>query len=185
LIRTREQLVSQRTELVNALRAHLYEFGHIAPHGIGYSSRLESILADEAAHMPDLVRTICGDLLEHNWQITDRVDTLSEKIDALSNKAEATRHLRTMPGIGRITALAIETFRLRWRCSNAAGILLLGLVWCRYKIRAVVSSGYSPEVRWVQGEDEAERHHRLNCGQRRIHAPTPPNWRQPAKPWLN
>lgn len=28
----------------------------------------------------------------------------------------------------------------------------LGLV--PYKIRAVVSSGYSPEVRWVQGEDE-------------------------------
>lgn len=35
VFRTREQLVGQRTELVNALRAHLYEFGHVAPQGIG------------------------------------------------------------------------------------------------------------------------------------------------------
>jgi transposase len=110
MFRTREQLVGQRTELVNILRAHLYEFGHIAPHGIGYLSRLESILEDEAAQMPDLVRTICRDLLEHIWQITDRVDSLSEKINGLSNKAETTRRLRTMPGVGPITALAIETF---------------------------------------------------------------------------
>ncbi|SEI21477.1 Transposase IS116/IS110/IS902 family protein [Rhizobium tibeticum] len=60
--------------------------------------------------MPDLVRTICRDLLEHIWQITDRVDSLGEKIDGLSNKAETTRRLRTMPGVGPITALAIETF---------------------------------------------------------------------------
>lgn len=33
--RTREQLVKQRTEAVNALRSHLYEFGHVAPEGIG------------------------------------------------------------------------------------------------------------------------------------------------------
>jgi transposase len=39
--RTREQLVKQRTEAVNALRSHLYEFGHVAPVGIGYVPRLE------------------------------------------------------------------------------------------------------------------------------------------------
>lgn len=36
LFRTREQFVKQRTEAVNALRSHLYEFGYIAPEGIGY-----------------------------------------------------------------------------------------------------------------------------------------------------
>lgn len=34
VFRTREQFVNQRTELVNALRAHLYEFGYVAPQGI-------------------------------------------------------------------------------------------------------------------------------------------------------
>jgi len=36
LFRTREQFVKQRTEAVNALRSHLYEFGYVAPEGIGY-----------------------------------------------------------------------------------------------------------------------------------------------------
>lgn len=34
LFRTREQLVHQRTELVNALRSYLYEYGHVLPIGI-------------------------------------------------------------------------------------------------------------------------------------------------------
>lgn len=33
LFRNREQLVRQRTELTNALRAYLYEYGYIAPQG--------------------------------------------------------------------------------------------------------------------------------------------------------
>ncbi len=34
MFRSREQLVNQRTELVNALRAYLYEFGYVAPQGL-------------------------------------------------------------------------------------------------------------------------------------------------------
>ncbi len=41
--RTREQLVTQRTEAVNALRSHLYEFGHVAPEGIGYQPCLAKV----------------------------------------------------------------------------------------------------------------------------------------------
>jgi len=36
LFRARERLVHQRTELVNALRAVLYEYGHTAAKGIGH-----------------------------------------------------------------------------------------------------------------------------------------------------
>lgn len=34
LFRARERLVHQRTELVNALRALLYEFGHVIPQAL-------------------------------------------------------------------------------------------------------------------------------------------------------
>lgn len=110
MFRAREQLVNQRTELVNALRAHLYEFGYIAPHGIRYLTRLEGLVEDEAVNLPELVRAICRGLLDHIRQMTSRIDALSDKIDALSSQADTTRRLRTMPGIGPITALAIETF---------------------------------------------------------------------------
>ncbi|RWP57661.1 MAG: IS110 family transposase [Mesorhizobium sp.] len=110
MFRTREQLVNQRTELVNALRAHLYEFGYIAPQGIRYLSRLECFVEDENAKLPDLAREICRDLLDQIYQLTGRIDALRKKIDALSREAEASRRLQTMPGVGPIAALAIETF---------------------------------------------------------------------------
>lgn len=46
LFRTRDEFVKQRTEAINALRSHLYEFGFIAPEGIGYLPRLSAILED-------------------------------------------------------------------------------------------------------------------------------------------
>ncbi len=54
LFRTREQFVKQRTEAVNALRSHLYEFGFIAPEGIGYLPRLAAALEDEGSDLPPL-----------------------------------------------------------------------------------------------------------------------------------
>jgi hypothetical protein len=49
LFRTREQVVKQRTEAVNALRSHLYEFGFIAPEGIGYGRALRRVRASRTA----------------------------------------------------------------------------------------------------------------------------------------
>jgi transposase len=108
--RTREQLVKQRTEAVNALRSHLYEFGHVAPVGIGYVPRLERVIADPDANIPELARDICRMLLEQIAQLTDRIDALKARIAAMSQEADMPRQLRTMPGVGPITALAVETF---------------------------------------------------------------------------
>lgn len=108
--RTREQLVKQRTEAVNALRSHLYEFGYIAPVGIGYVPRLARFVEDPDSGIPDLARDICRMLLEQIAQLTDRIKALKSKIAAMSNEAAMPRRLQTMPGIGPITALAVETF---------------------------------------------------------------------------
>lgn len=110
VFRVREQLVNQRTELVNALRSHLYEFGYIAPQGIWHLKRLEEIIADEQTDLPDVVRGICRGLLEQIGQLEARVDDLKKQIDTPSRQAETTRRLRTMPGVGPILALAVETF---------------------------------------------------------------------------
>lgn len=96
--------------MVNALRAHLYEFGHVAPQGIGHLRRLAEVVEDENTELPDLVREICGDLLDQIEQLTGRLDALKKTIDALSRKGETSQRLQTMPGVGPIAALAIETF---------------------------------------------------------------------------
>src|SRR6056297_708556 len=108
--RTREQLVKQRTETVNALRSHLYEFGHVAPTGIGFVPRLARVVEDPDTDMPELARDICRMLIEQIGHLTDRLKDLKARIEAMSDEAEMPRRLRTMPGVGPITALAVETF---------------------------------------------------------------------------
>lgn len=110
VFRTREQFVNQRTELVNALRAHLYEFGYVAPQGIGHLPRLAEIVEDESADLPDLVRDICSALLDQIDQLSSRLAALKKTMDTLSKQAATSRRLQTMPGLGPIAALAIETF---------------------------------------------------------------------------
>lgn len=54
--RTHQCLVRQRTQLINALRSHLAEFGLVAPVGPASLKMLETTLVDETAKFPDMVR---------------------------------------------------------------------------------------------------------------------------------
>lgn len=108
--RTREQLVDQWTEAVNAPRSHLYEFGHVAPEGIGYLPRLAKVVDDPSTDVPELARDICRMLLEQIAQLTARINALKARIAAMSQEADLPRRLQTMPGVGPIIALAVETF---------------------------------------------------------------------------
>jgi transposase len=110
LFRTREQLVHQRTELVNALRSYLYEYGRAVPIGIASLRRIEVIVEDTDSDLPDLVRDICRDLLRQIHEKTARIDALMKRIKATAENTETARRLQTMPGVGPVTALAIEAF---------------------------------------------------------------------------
>lgn len=110
LFRARERLLHQRTELVNALRSVLYEYGHIIPKGIAHIKRIESILDEPNSDLPALVREECFDLLEQIAEKTARIDVKTAKAKALSLATDTARRLQTMPGVGPQTALAISGF---------------------------------------------------------------------------
>lgn len=110
LFRSRERLVRQRTELVNALRSHLYEYGHIVPQGINQIKRVEDILDEPSSDLPELMREECRDLLEQITEKTARINAKTSKTKALGTKGDTARRLQTMPGIGPLTALAVEAF---------------------------------------------------------------------------
>ena len=110
LFRNRERLVNQRTELVNGLRSILYEFGHTIPQGIGNLSRGNEILEDPNCDLPDLVRQECRDLFELIEETTVRIDAKLKRIKALSTETDTAKRLQTMPGVGPLSALAIEAF---------------------------------------------------------------------------
>lgn len=110
LFRARERLVHQRTELVNALRAVLYEYGHTIPLGIGHLKRIEPILEDPNSDLPALVREECRDMLAQISEKTARIEARTKRAKELAALTDTAKRLQTMPGVGPLTALAIEAF---------------------------------------------------------------------------
>jgi len=110
LFRARQRLLHQRTELANSLRSVLYEYGHTFPKGIGHIKRIEAILDEPNSDLPALVRTECQDLIEQIAEKTIRIEAKTKKVKELSAQADTARRLQTMPGVGPVTALAIEAF---------------------------------------------------------------------------
>lgn len=111
VFRIRQKFVAQRIELINALRSHLYEFGYIAPVGPQHLPELAEVVADAASDLPDTARLACHGLLEQVDNLSRHLDRLNKQISDLGKEeGGAAQTLQTMPGVGPITALAIEAF---------------------------------------------------------------------------
>ena len=110
LFRTRELLVRQRTQTINALRGHLAEFGVVAPKGPAHVARLAAALEDAEAALPDAVRELGALLLAQIAALGEKVADLERQVRSSARQdADAVRAM-TVPGIGPVTALAIEAF---------------------------------------------------------------------------
>jgi len=110
LFRSRERLVAQRTELVNAVRSVLYEYGFVITQGIANVRRVEEILDARNHELPDLVREECRDMLLQIAEKSDRIARKNKFIKQLSAQTNVAQQLQTIPGVGPMTAIAIETF---------------------------------------------------------------------------
>ncbi len=110
LFRSRERLVHQRTELVNALRAALYEYGHVFPKGLAHLKQIEALVEDPGCDLPALVVTECQDLLAQISEKTERISDKTKTLKTLAAETNTARRLQTVPGVGPVTALAIEAF---------------------------------------------------------------------------
>ncbi len=110
LFRTRELLVGQRTQLVNALRGHLAEHGVIVAKGLGNIERLAAVIRDEASVLSDLVRDLGAVYLDQIEHTSAQIAALEHRIAVAARGSDVVRRLQQMPGIGPICALAVETF---------------------------------------------------------------------------
>src|SRR5205085_9249896 len=109
LHRGREQLVRQRTMLVNALRAHLAEFGIVAAQGLRNVGELIAIVRDDGdTRLPDVARQVLQVLANQIEQIETAVAAL-ERLLAWHKANPVSQRLASIPGIGPIIATAIAT----------------------------------------------------------------------------
>ncbi|MCH8862829.1 MAG: IS110 family transposase, partial [Proteobacteria bacterium] len=108
LHRSRELLVRQRTMLVNGIRAHMAEFGIVAPAGIQRVKELFAVIADgEDDRIPAQARACLEGLVRQFFSAHDEITLLEKHIYAWHRSNEASRRLETIPGIGPITASAL------------------------------------------------------------------------------
>lgn len=108
--RTRDLLVRQRTQTINALRAHLAEQGIVAPAGPAHIGRLAAIIDGNEGELPVAVRDLARLLLDQIGDLADKIAVLDAKLRKGASADETARRLTTIPGVGVVTAAAITTF---------------------------------------------------------------------------
>jgi len=118
VFRTRDLLVRQRTQAINALRGHVAEFGVVVAKGPFHVPKLITVVEDPASNLPETVRVILAMLVDQLRALDGRVVQLDREIARRAKEDAMARRLMTIPGIGPVTTTAlaalappVETFR--------------------------------------------------------------------------
>jgi transposase len=108
LHRTRALLIRQRTQLINAVRGHLAEFGLVARKGARNLRELADLVRDAApSALPDAARAMLVLLLEQIREAQARIAHVERALDAWAARSDACRRLMAIPGVGTMSATAL------------------------------------------------------------------------------
>jgi len=106
--RMRDLLLRQRTQTINALRAHLAELGITAAQGREGLKDLLAVVADERDERLPINARVSLVVLAAQLQALQRlIGTLEKRIMAQHRASQESRRLATIPGIGVVGATAI------------------------------------------------------------------------------
>ena len=108
LHRTRHLLIRQQTAVINAIRAHLAEFGIVAPVGRKGVEELLLVVADgNDKRVPDVVHACLGALRTQLLSLKKQILELDRMIMAWYRSNETSRRLHYIPGVGPLLATAL------------------------------------------------------------------------------
>jgi transposase len=108
LHRTRHLFIRQQTSVINAIRAHLAEFGIVAPVGRHGVEQLLGIAADvNDKCLPEVARACVAALGAQLRMLKERILQFDRMITAWHRSNEASRRLDDIPGVGPALATAL------------------------------------------------------------------------------
>ena len=110
VFRTRDLFVRQRTQTINALRAHLAEHGLIAAQGLSNLAGIQRVIDEGTADLEPLIAETARIYLEQIIDLSSRIATMEATLKQEAAQSDASSRMMTMPGLGPITAMAIEAF---------------------------------------------------------------------------
>ena len=104
--RTRDLLVRQRTQLINALRGHCGEFGIVVAQGASKVNQLIGLI-EQDARIPNVARAALMSLVEQLRAVQANIVVQERRLKVWHRSNAASRRLATIPGVGLITATAL------------------------------------------------------------------------------
>jgi transposase len=108
LHRARHLLIRQQTSVINALRAHLAEFGIVAPVGRRGVEELLGIVADASdERLPEVARTCLAALGAQLRMVKAQILNLDRMIVAWHRSNKMSKRLDELPGVGPALATAL------------------------------------------------------------------------------
>lgn len=108
LHRTRDLLVSQRTQLINMIRSQMAEYGIALAKGVHHALRLvDELIEGVVPDIPALACKIVIALAQQVRELQARIVMLEGEIRSWFRSNGLARRLETIPGIGYITASAL------------------------------------------------------------------------------
>jgi transposase len=108
LHRTRHLFIRQQTSVINAIRAHLAEFGIVAPVGRNGVEELLDIVADaNDKRLPELARACLGALGAQLRMLKAQILNFDRMITAWHRSNETSKRLDELPGVGPALATAL------------------------------------------------------------------------------
>jgi transposase len=106
VLKVRETLVGQRTQIVNTLRGHATEFGVIAGKGLSQVGPLLTVIQQETTIPPE-ARDMAALLGRQIEDLDIRIKEIDAKLTAAHKANEVSQRLSTIPGVGPVTALTL------------------------------------------------------------------------------
>lgn len=108
LHRMRSTWVAARTSRLNTLRGLLRELGETIPVGARQVAlHVWARIADTAAPIPDMLRPVLAEALSEIEELERRIHQVETQLEAIARSSEPIRRLRTIPGVGLLTATAV------------------------------------------------------------------------------
>ncbi len=110
VFKTRDLFVRQRNAVINALRGHLMEYGLIAPPGRTFVKRLAVQVEAPESDLPKEVVELCRLHLDQLDDLERKIIEIERRLKDEAKSDQQTVRLQTAPGVGPVSAMAIQAF---------------------------------------------------------------------------
>jgi len=108
LHRVRDRLISQRTSLINQIRALLLERGYIMPQGkTKLAKRLTELLEEGASDLAPRIVSLIKDMRDQWLSLDQRITSFDDEFAQQAHSDDSARRLLSIPGIGALNATAL------------------------------------------------------------------------------